>query len=236
MILEIVFTVLRSIFAFTVLMAVLRCMGNKSISEMTFFNFGVTLVIGTLAATVGTGADISFPTSLTVLLTFSALGVLSGYLHLHPYLNKVLNSEPIVLIDNGEIIKKNMRKARLAVTDLTGLLREKSYFSVSDVKYAILERNGQLSVLPKAGKAPLTPSDMHLQPPDRDLSRELVLEGRFYPAQMPAAGLDQDRFLNELKARGILDIRKVYYAALDENGNLYMTDGSGGAAKGREIE
>lgn len=223
---SIFYAILRSILAFILLMLVIRWMGRKAVSEMTYFDFGIVLTFGSVTANIGFGEDRSLTSTITVLIMFGVFGVLVGYLQMKSFrFHKMISSDPLVIIDNGDIIKSNMKKARMTLTELTSLLRAKDMFNINDVLYAVLEGDGTLSVLPKADKAPLTPSDMNLHPAEKGLTRDLILDGEIRFDNLRAAKLTLDWLMRELKARRVEDIHEVFYAALDPSGVLYVSKG-----------
>ena len=222
----ILWAVARSVTAFIMLIAAIRVMGRKAISEMTPFDFGFALALGSVTAHIGFGSDRSFRTAVTVLITFTCLGILVEKLHIHFFsFDKLINSEPLVLIENGRLIRANMKKTRVTLTELTALLREKNAFHISDVLYAILECDGKLSVLLRAGNTPLTPSDMQLHPAEKGLTKDLVMDGRILAENLAAAGLTKEWLLDQLKANGIRQVKDVFYAAIEPSGRLYLSTG-----------
>jgi len=143
--------VLRSIASFILLMIVTRVMGRKAISQMTFFDLAVVITLGTLAASVGMSTDTSSTSATIVMLSFVVLGFMTDFFHLKSFFfRKLVNSEPVVLIKNGNIIRSNMQNTRVTMDSLNALLREKNVFNVADVEFAVFENDGQLSVLPKS--------------------------------------------------------------------------------------
>lgn len=225
---DILRAIVRSVAAFTLLITAIRAMGRKAISEMTSFDFGIALALGSVTANIGFGSEHSFHTAVTVLVTFACLGLLVGKLHIRFFsFDKLINSEPLVLIEDGRLIRANMKKTRITLTELTALLREKNVFNIGDVLYAILECDGKLSVLPRTGKAPLTPSDMHLHPAEKGLTKDLVMDGRILAENLAAAGLTEEWLLDQLKTRGIRRVKDVFYAAMEPSGRLYVSTGGG---------
>jgi uncharacterized membrane protein YcaP (DUF421 family) len=221
---EILFTILRSITGFLLLLIVTLLMGRKSISQMTFFDFAIVITLGSVTANIGLGRNSTYGTGVTVLLTLCTLGIIIGFIRIYSFkFRKLVNSEPIVLISNGKIIKRNMQKVRLTINDLTSLLREKNYFNISDVNFAIIENNGKLSVLPKAVKKPLTPYDMQLQPPETGLTIDIIIDGVILYENLKNTKLTEKWLFNELKNNGINNVKEVFFAALDSSGKLYIS-------------
>ncbi|MDP4109738.1 MAG: DUF421 domain-containing protein [Bacillota bacterium] len=223
----ILFSIIRTVAAFITLLFVSRLMGRKSISQITFFDFAVAITLGSITANISLGTNMTFASGITVLLTFCALGLIAGIVHISSFrLRKLINSEPVVIISNGEIIKKNMKKIRLTLDDLTSLLREKNYFNINDVNYAILENDGKLSVLPKASKKPLTPSDVQQNPPEAGLTKDIIIDGVVLYENLNSTNLTEEWLFNELNNNGICNAKEVFYAALDTSGKLYISKGN----------
>jgi uncharacterized membrane protein YcaP (DUF421 family) len=207
-------------------MLVTRFIGRKAISQMTFFDFAVAITLGTLAASVGMSTNTSATSAALVMVSFAVLGVMTDVFHLKSYaFRKLVNSEPVVLVQNGEIIKKNMAQTRITLDSLNTLLREKNVFNIADVEYAIFENDGKLSVLLKSQKQPVTPSDLELQTAYKGLVTDVVIDGNIMHQNLRSANLDENWLRKELENNGIKDHKKVFFAALDTSGNLYISQG-----------
>jgi uncharacterized membrane protein YcaP (DUF421 family) len=224
MLTDILYAVLRTFAAFVMLLIITRLLGRKMISQMTFFDFAVGITFGSVTAIIGLGSEQKFHTSLTVLITLGLLGYFTDYLHIKSFLlSKLLNSEPLVLIKDNQIIDKNMKKARLTLMELNSLLRDKNAFSINDVNYAVLENDGKLSVMLKGDKNPVTPADLMMHPADKALTRELIIDGRLQYENLTASSVTEAWLSDELNKRGIIDIADVFFAALDSSGGLYVS-------------
>jgi uncharacterized membrane protein YcaP (DUF421 family) len=217
-------TVFRTVVAYLLLLVVARFMGRKALSQMTFFDFAVIITLGSVTANLSMGQDNTPASTAVVLITLGALAVLTGYLHIKSiWVRKLTNSEPVTAIENGRIIDKNLKKVRFTINELTTLLREKNVFNYADVEFAIIENDGQLSVLPKSQKAPLTPSDMKIPTGYKGLTKDLIMDGKVLAENLMSVKLDETWLKNQLSAQGITDVEQVFYAGLDSSGNLYVS-------------
>jgi uncharacterized membrane protein YcaP (DUF421 family) len=225
-------TVLQATFAYLLLMTVTRLIGRKTISEMTFFNFAAAITLGTLAATVGMGTNTSSSSAAAVMITFGALTIVTGYLHIKGFgFRKLVNSEPVTLIKNGEIVKDNMQRTRTSIESLNALLREKNVFNIADVEFAIMETDGKLSVLPKSQKQPVTPSDLNIPTNYKGLTKDIIIDGNIMYENLKDANLDEQWLKDQLKSKGIKNVQEVFFAALDTSGRLYVSKGLNGKEK-----
>lgn len=221
---SILLAILRSVAAFVLILIVTRVLGRKAISQMTFFDFAVAISMGSITASIAIAGDNSFHTPITVLITFGVLGLLNDIFYIKSLrFSKLVNSEPLIMIQDGLINDKNMRKARVSINELNSQLREKNIFDISEVQFAILENSGKLSVLPKAQNKPLTPKDMQLNPAEGGLSKDIIIDGAIMTENLNACNLTEDWLRNELKRQGISEAKVVFYAGLSPNGSLYIS-------------
>lgn len=201
-----------------------RILGRKLISQMTFFDFIVGVVIG--SATVN-AASVQQNTSISGFITLigvSLLTVAIDILHLKSFKSrKVIESEPVAVVENGRIVDGNMKKIRLTAEELMMLLREKNVFNIADVEFALMEVDGKLSVQPKSQKQPLTPSDLNIPTPYKGLTRELIIDGKIMQNNLSYVNLSEQWLMDQIKNYGIQDIKDVFYAGLDTSGNLYVS-------------
>ncbi len=221
---EILYSAIRAVFGYILFMVVARIMGQKTISQMTFFTFVVAITLGSVTANLALGSNPTPYSSATIIVVFTMLTLLTEYIHIKSMKGrKILNSEPVVIIDSGQIVNKNMERVRLTLNELAALLREKNVFSMADVEFAVLEADGKLSVLPKAQRMPLTPSDMNIQSTYKGLTKDLILDGNIMEENLTGAGKDEKWLLAELAKQGIKDVKSVFYAGLDSSNSLYVS-------------
>lgn len=115
--------------------------------------------MGSIIANAMIGSSNTPLSSITALIVISVLSIGIAYLHIKSFkIRKAVNFEPVTLVENGNIVEENMKETRLTINELMMKMREKNAFSLADVEFAIMETDGQLSVLPKADKKPVMPS------------------------------------------------------------------------------
>lgn len=217
-------SILRTIVAYLLLLVVARLMGRKALSQMTFFDFAVIITLGSVTANLAMGQNSTPVSAATVLLTLGTLAIITGYLHIKSsWFRKLTNSEPVTAIENGRIIDKNLKRVRFTMNELTTLLREKNVFNYADVEFAIIENDGQLSVLPKSQKAPLTPSDLNISTGYKGLTKDLIMDGKVLEENLKSIKLDESWLSTQLSNKGIYNVEQVFYAGLDSAGNLYVS-------------
>lgn len=222
-------TILYTVIAYILLFLMIRALGRKALSEMTLFDFILAITLGSLTAHICLMGDNSPSATITALVTFAILGIITDFIHINSIrFRKFVNSEPIVLIHNGQIVKANMVKARITLTELTSMLRGKSVFNISDVNYAIMENTGDLSVLLKADKSPLTPADMKQNPVEKGLTKDIIIDGKLMRENLQCSGMTEQELMKQLNNRGIRKVDEVFYAGVDSSGKLYVSKGQDG--------
>lgn len=221
---DIIFSSIRTIFAFFLALCLARFMGRKAVSQMTFFDFVVAITLGSVTATIAISSPTSVYSPTTALIVLALLTVLVDFIHIKSIrFRKLVESEPVVLIANGLIINQNMKRVRVSIQDLTTLLREKNIFNITDVEFAVLENDGKLSVLPKSQKQPTTPSDLNIATPYKGLMKDIIIDGKLLLYNLINASQDKQWLITQLKSQGVTSIKEVFYAGLDTSGNLYVS-------------
>jgi uncharacterized membrane protein YcaP (DUF421 family) len=214
---------LRTILAFFAILLVTRILDKEQMGELTFYEYVTGITIGSLAADVATITIISPWVILTALVMFAALTFLMGYVSLKSRVaRKLLEGEPTIVLQNGKILAKNMARCRYNIDDLLLQLRTQGVFNVADVEFAVLESNGQLSVLRKSYKQPVTREDLKIPSSYEGLSSEMIVDGEIVYQNLQQNNLDEAWLIQELERLGIHSPREIMLASLDTGGNLYV--------------
>ncbi len=221
---EILNSSLRIFMAYFLLLFLARIMGRKMISQMTFFDFVVGVIVGTVAGSIAVNSNKPIISGITVLIVLALITVTLDFSNIKSFLfRKITNSEPVVIIERGRIIPKNMKKTRLTLNDLMMLMREKNAFNISDVEYALFETNGKLSVLKKSQKQPATPSDLNIPTTYKGLTKDIIIDGKIMYENLKTSKIDEKWLLSNLKAYNIKKAEEVFYAGIDTSRNLYVS-------------
>ncbi|HKL79810.1 MAG TPA: DUF421 domain-containing protein [Mobilitalea sp.] len=201
-----------------------RMLGRKLVSQMTFFDYIVGIMIGSAAVNATTFEDNPPLFASVMLVAICFLTLIIDMFHMKSIrLRKLIDSEPVIVIEKAKIVDKNMSKLRLTVEELNMMLRENGYFNISDVESAILESNGELSVQAKSEKQPLTPSDIFINPSYKGLTRDVVIDGKILENNLKFINKDEHWLKKQLTGYGVHDITDVFYAGMDSTGNFYVS-------------
>ena len=227
---EIIITsAIRILITYFSLLYLTRLMGRKMISQMTFFDFVVGVIVGSVAANMSVDKQQSFTSGITILFVLTLTVLLIDYINLKSFFAlKNTESEPVVVIKNGLIVDKNMKRTRLTIRDLMMLLRQKNVFNINDVEFAVFEIDGKLSVLLKSQKRPVVPADLGIDTKYTGLTSDVILDGKIMTENLQSINLNEDWLINEIKKRGVSGVDDVFYGGLDTQGNLYLSLNSKG--------
>ncbi|WP_238948315.1 DUF421 domain-containing protein [Clostridium sp. YIM B02569] len=213
----------RAIIAFFSLLIFAKILGKQQISQLTFFDYALGITIGSIAATLTTDLSSRAWPHFVGLLTWCLLGYLMEYItEKWRYAAKYIEGEPTIVIMNGKIMESALKKMKYTASDLMGLLRVKDIFHLSQVDFAIIEPNGQLSVLKKPEYEPLTPKDMSIQKEPSGISTELIYDGILINENLKQLNKTEKWLMNQLKIHKVKDVSEVFLATLTPSGSLYI--------------
>jgi len=213
----------RAIFSYLTLLTLTRLMGKREVSQLTFFDYVVGITIGTLTGSMVTDTSKSFLNILPALLIFASFQIATSFFSLKSTkFRNLIDGNPTILVKNGAIIEKNLTKSRINIDELTSKLREKNVFTLADVEFAILETDGKISVMKKANKEAVTPSDLGITSKPNGLGNLIIEEGKLKVEQLRSLGITRSWIISKLGDKGVYDISKVIFAQVDQTGNLYV--------------
>ena len=214
--------ILYSLIIYFLLLILTRFMGRKLLSQMTYFDFVTAITIGTIGATFITVEVQGFIILLSPVI-LSLLVILTGYITLKSVpARKILEGEPLVLIQNGKILENNLKNVRYNIDDLMMLLREKKVFNMDEVEFAILEPNGKLSVQKKSQYLPVSAKDLNISTKYKGISSEMIRDGEIVHQNIEQNNLSYEWLYNQLQNNDIENIDDVFLATLSTEGTLYV--------------
>jgi uncharacterized membrane protein YcaP (DUF421 family) len=143
--------VIRAAIIFFFIFLVTRIAGRRELSSLQPFDLILLVVIGDLVQQGITQSDESVTGALIVISTITLLSVLVSWVSFRSgRVRVVTEGESIILVDDGDVIERNLRRERLTHGDLEEEARRQQVSSLSDIRWAILERDGSISVIPKS--------------------------------------------------------------------------------------
>lgn len=219
---------MRTLILYAIVVVIMRIMGKRQIGQLQPFELVVAIMISELAAVPMQNTGIPLINGIIPILTLLIAQIALSFISLKSTKARALIcGKPSILVENGKIDEAQLRSEMYTLNDLLEQLRSKNIASISDVEFAILETNGQLSVLPKSQKRPVNPEDLQLPTKYEGLPLDLVVDGEINYKNLEKAGLDEGWLASELGKFGISNLRDALFASLDTSGNLYFQKKSG---------
>lgn len=212
----------RTLILYMLVVIVMRLMGKRQIGQLQPFELVVAIMISELAAVPMQNKGIPLINGIIPILTLLVAQILLSYISLKSLSARtVICGKPTILVENGKIKENNLRKETYNVNDLFEQLRNKNIFNISDVEYAVLETNGQLSILQKSQKRPIKPEDLGVSTNYEGIPLDLIIDGTIIHKNLRIANLDEQWLKTELSKFNINDTNNVLFASLDTQGNLF---------------
>ena len=177
---------------YLILIAVIRLMGKRQIGQMEPAEFVVTMLVANLAAIPMQDGGIPLLSGLVPILTVLGVELVLSTLSMDSIrLRQLLCGKPVILIENGHIIQRNLRRTSITLDELTGHLRQKDVLDIRAVQYAILETDGNLSVFPYPAHRPASAKDAGVPTSPQHLPVTIVEDGALLKKNLPLVNKDE---------------------------------------------
>lgn len=213
----------RSLLALTVLFIVTRLIGRKQVSELSLFDYVIGISIGNFAAETTMNFEGQFVNGVVAVVTFGVVAYLVSVITMKSIiLRRFLIGSPIVVIQDGKILERSMRKLRIDVNDLLEQIRNGGYFDLNQVAYAIMETNGKISILPKGEYQPVINKDMNIKVDKASVCANAVIDGHVMKNNLDGIGKDEKWLLHELKVKGYSSLDNILLATIDGNDKVVV--------------
>ncbi|MDO5360536.1 MAG: DUF421 domain-containing protein [Jeotgalicoccus sp.] len=202
---------------------VLRVMGKKELAQITPLDFVYALILGGIIeeslydATVPV-YEMLFSIFFWALLIF----VLEKFALKSRRFKTLAQGDPVILINDGQLNAEVMEKNNMDVDEVRMLLRLKGVFSLSKVKYAILEESGQLSVMQYAGEEPPTRNELKTDYPENGISYLLVDAGKLEDQRLKEIGKDETWLREKLKEERGVELEDIFFAEWHEQNGFFI--------------
>lgn len=214
--------ILKTIVLYLVVIVAMRIMGKRQIGELQPFEFAVALMISELAAFPLTDNEKGIWDGIIPIVILVTTQYLISILAIKSVrARELICGRPRIVIMNGCLQEQNLRKELYTINDLLEQLRIAQIQNVSDVEHGVLETNGQLSLVLKSQKRPLTPSDLGVETRYEGLSLDLIIDGKIIHKNLKHAKLDVPWLESQLREKGWANPKDIFYASLDTEGNFY---------------
>lgn len=219
---DIVKVVLTSLLSAVALFVIAKIMGHKQMSQLDLFDYVTGITIGSIAAELATELEKPWK-PLIAMVVYAIITVILTFLTSKlPKIRKFVNGTPTIIMSGGKIYRKNMKKAKMDLSEFMVLCRQEGYFNLNDIQTAIFEYNGRLTVLPKATKRPANPTDMNLVPPPEYINVEVIMDGKILGENLKRLGLDAKWLQKEIECQGYKNSKEIFLGLCDDNHQLTL--------------
>lgn len=218
---EILYIIALSIGSIIALFILTKIMGYRQMSQMSMFDYINGITIGSITAEMATSLEQNFLQPLTAMIVYTLAAVFLSWLTSKSIkTRRLVEGAPLVLLNDGELYRENLKKAKIDVTEFLVQCRTNGYFDISKLEVAVLEGNGKISFLPKATDRPVTPSDMQLSPEQDFMVANVILDGRIMKENLKHTGKDEKWLQNQIKGQGAKKAEDVLLATCDASGKV----------------
>lgn len=212
-----VLILLNAIYSFVTIFIISRILGKKQIAELNFTDYVVGITIGSIAAEWSTDVINPWYYYLIALGIFFIFSLSISLLERTTlFLKAFLRGKPLIIIKDGKINYKNLKKSKLDVNDLLGMCRNKGYFNLTDVAFAILETDGQLSVLPISSQKPTVAENLGIKMEPSKLTKYIIDDGTISENYLKTINKDKKWLFKKLNLKNKKDLKNILVAFYDE--------------------
>lgn len=216
-------SLIRTLILYFLIIILFRWMGKRQIGELQPSELVLAIMISDLATVPmqSTGNPLISGVIPIIVLTVSEI-VLSFVSQKSNFFRKMVTGSPSLVISDGKINIGELKKVRFNIDDLFEQLRISGYTTVSDIAFAVLETNGQLSVVPKEVVRPVCPKDLNIKPERASLHRNIIKDGDIDETNLAEIGKDEKWLSDILFKNGVKSPKEVFLLSSDYSGNIYI--------------
>lgn len=210
-----------SIGSITLLFILTKIMGQREMSQLSIFDYFITITIGSIAAELSTSLEDNFVQPVIAMIVYALITLIVSILNtkfvkLRPFLSE----KTLILYDDGTLFKENFKKAKIDLNEFLVQCRTNGFFNLSDIKTALLEGNEKISFLPYSDKRPANPSDFDIKPKEEEILTNLILDEKIMQENLQELGFNEAWLLKKLKKQGITKTNNIFLATYCSDGNL----------------
>ena len=212
----------RTIIIYLLLLLLLRILGKRQLRELEISEFVLALLASDMAANPLQNTETPLINGIVPVLLIFCFEILLVFFGLKSQkFREILYGRPSILIKNGQISPSELRKNRLSCEELLSQLRQQGCAEPSELQYAVLERDGSLSIFYKSAKRPPNLEELSISAPETELKRTLISNGRVDTRKLKDLGFDEIWLKKKLKEYNISGPDKLFFLAADSKGSIY---------------
>ena len=212
-------TLIRTVILYVFAIASIRIMGKRQIGELQPSDLVVTLLISQIISIPIQDTDIPLVNTIIPILLLVGFEILTSVFNMKSIkFRSFLHGHPVVIINDGNLNQKLLKELRFTVDDLLESLRQKDVFDISQVQYAIVETNGQISVLLKPQHDTVTRNDLQLESEPQGYKCPVIVDGKIVNNDFKICNMNNNKVEKILKNEK-LQIKDIMLMTVDAVGN-----------------
>ena len=229
---ELWIVVYRSFLSLAALFLVTKMLGKKQVSQLSLFDYVIGISIGNFAAEMTINLESQTMNGILAVFIFGIVAYVVSFLTMKSiFLRRFFMSTPTILIEKGQILKEGLKRVKYDMNDLLQQCRINGYFDVSDIEYAIMEPNGNISILPKENKRPVNLEDLNIAKNQSGLCANVIIDGKIMEENLKNINKSKKWLLKQIKTD---DLSKILLVTVDNNEKVKVYYNNEGH-KGHEI-
>ena len=212
----------RTVLLFFLTLLISRIMGKSSLSKATPFKFISYIAIGVIAALISLGLITNMVFGLIALAVWLSFSIALDYLSMKSkWVHDFVNGRETILIKDGKVMEENLADVRYTGEELLRELRTKNAFNLADVEFAVMEYTGDINVLLKSDKKPITPHDLEWQVAPSPECETVILDGNILDESLSNMGLNRE-WLNVQLSNSDVSLDNVFIGQVDSTKDLFL--------------
>lgn len=214
---------IRTVILYICVVAAMRIMGKRQLGELQPSEFVIALMISELASIPISESDVPLLHGIIPILALVLLELVFSVLVIKSELmRRIITGTPVQIIKGGKLLMKRLRGLRICIDDVMEQLRLAGYSSISEIDSAIIETNGQLSIVPKESSRPVICSDLNLSPPQTHVPHTIISDGVLRKNNLRGAGLSEKWLKEKLAKYNITDYSQVAFLSITDENELCL--------------
>ena len=215
---EILDVIVRALLSLVALFFVTKLIGKKQVSQLSLFDYVIGISIGNFAAEMTINLESDEIHGIVAVLVFGLIAYLVSILCMKSIvIRRFFMGTPTVMIEHGKLVQDSLKKVRYDINDLLEECRIHGYYDIGDIEYAIVEANGELSILPK--NRPVTVKDLDLNVEKTGLCANVIIDGKIMYTNLSNINKTKKWLIKELKKQN-KDINDILLATVDIEENI----------------
>lgn len=209
----------RAVFSLITLFLVTKMIGKKQVSQLSLFDYVISISIGNFAAEMTMNLDSQVLDGFLSIVIFGLIAFLVSIVTMKSIiLRRFFIGTPTLIMQDGKFILQNLKRVKFDMNDFLETAREKGYFDISTIKYALMEVDGKVSFLPKEDNLPVTNKDLKIKASKSELVSNVIIDGKIIKENLKNIGKNESWLKNKLKSKGYKNYDSILLLTVSESG------------------